>query len=112
MILHSIGVIKLHELHVLIRSCFDYQILDIIVNNFGSYSCLQTIENAFSILDDGSGRGQMDALEFQTLLTTVGVERLTHDEVSTIMRRIPVDGNGMMDLNGAAKLFTFNDGLE
>lgn len=51
----------------------------------------------------------MDPLEFQTLLTTVGVERLTHDEASTIIRQISLDPNGMMDLNGAAKLFTFND---
>jgi len=70
--------------------------------------CLfQTIEKAFSILDNGSGR--IDAQEFQTLLTTVGYERLSQDEANNILRKAPIDANGMLDLKKMSNILTFKD---
>ncbi|XP_066931221.1 myosin regulatory light chain 2, ventricular/cardiac muscle isoform-like [Clytia hemisphaerica] len=67
----------------------------------------ETIRNAFLVLDNGNG--VCDAIEFQHLLVTYGNDRLSHDETQNIMRNIPVDVNGMMDVKQASKLFTFNE---
>lgn len=65
------------------------------------------IENAFSVLDDGTG--YIDARDFAQLLSTVGYERYSQEEVNAVMRKAPIDKNGRMNLEGMAKVMTFQD---
>lgn len=68
---------------------------------------MQVIENAFSILDDGTG--QIDAHDFAKLLSTVGYERYTQEEINAVMRKAPIDKNGRMNLQAMARVMTFQD---